>query len=177
MKLAIVGSGMIVNDFLPSAGEISNLTLAAIVGLPAEREKLEELSQQHRIDEVYVDFEECLADPAVDTVWVAVPNSLHMTFARRALLSGKHVICEKPFVLTVDDLVELRKLADERDLILVEGITTLYLSNYRWIVENLSSLGDVRLVQSEYSQYSSRYPAFLDGQVLPAFDPTMGAVP
>lgn len=174
MKLAIVGSGMIVNDFLPSAKDVPGLTLSAIVGRPAVRDKLEQLSRQHGIAQVYEDFDECLADPAVDTVWVAVPNSLHMAFARKALLAGKHVICEKPFVLRVDDLIELRKLAADRDLILVEGITTLYLSNYRWIVENLPLLGDLRLVQSEYSQYSSRYPAFRDGQVLPAFDPAMG---
>ena len=174
MKLAIVGSGMIVNDFLPSAKDVPGLTLSAVVGLPSERDKLEQLGRQHGIAQVYQDYDECLADPEVDTVWVAVPNSLHITFARQALLAGKHVICEKPFVLRVDDLVELRKLADDRDLILVEGITTLYLANYRWIVENLALLGDLRLVQSEYSQYSSRYPAFRDGQALPAFDPAMG---
>ena len=48
------------------------------------------------------------------------------------------------------------------------------MSNYRWIVQNLPLLGDLRLIQCEYSQYSSRYPAFRDGHVPPAFDPAMG---
>ena len=174
MKLAILGSGMIVRDFLPVATDVPGLTLTAIYGRPAGREELQELSDQYGIARVYVDYEECLADPEVDTVYVALPNSLHMDFARRALLAGKHVICEKPFVLKVDELVELRTLATDRDLVLVEGISTQYLSNYRYIVDHLAELGDLRIVQSEYSQYSSRYPAFRDGQVLPAFDPAMG---
>lgn len=174
MRLAILGSGMIVRDFLPVAADVPGLTLSAIFGRPSVRDALADLAGRYGIDRVYVDYDECLADPAVDTVYVALPNSLHWHFARRALLAGKHVVCEKPFVLKVDQLAELRTLATERGLILVEAISTQYLANYRYIADHLAQLGDLRLVQSEYSQYSSRYPAFRAGEVLPAFDPAMG---
>ncbi|GAA3808282.1 Gfo/Idh/MocA family protein [Cellulomonas soli] len=174
MNLAILGSGMIVRDFLSISHEIPGLALRAIFGLESVRPDLDELSATYAIPAVYTDLDACLADPDVDTVYVGLPNSLHAPFAKRALLAGKHVICEKPFTLSVADLAELRAIAQERDLILVEGVTTQYLSNYRAIKESLPQLGELKLVQCEYSQYSSRYPAFREGTVLPAFDPAMG---
>lgn len=174
MKLAVLGSGQIVNDFLPHAADIAGLELTAIFGLPASRSELDSLQTRFGIGTVYVDLDECLADPDVDTVWVAVPNFLHARFARAALEAGKNVICEKPFVLRENELAELTAMAVDRDLILVEAITTQYLANYSWIKENLARVGEVRVIQSDYSQYSSRFDAFRGGTVLPAFDPAQG---
>lgn len=174
MKLAILGSGKIVSDFLPHAAAVAGMELTAIVGRPASRGKLDELRAEFGIGRVYVDLDECLADPEIDTVWIAVPNSLHFSYALTALQAGKHVICEKPFVLREDELTELRALATERDLILVEAITNQYLANYGWLKENLGRVGDIRVIQSDYSQYSSRFDAFRAGTVLPAFDPAQG---
>ncbi|MEU2205072.1 Gfo/Idh/MocA family oxidoreductase [Microbacterium oleivorans] len=174
MRLAVVGAGKIVAEFLPHARQIPGVTLAAIVGTERSRAKLEQTAVTHGIPSVFTDLDACLADPAVDTVWVAVPNVLHADVARRALLAGKHVVCEKPFVLRAEDLAELRALAEERGLILVEAISTQYLANVEWMRRNLGRLGDLRLVQCEYSQYSSRYDAFRAGDVAPAFDPAAG---
>ncbi|WP_396667686.1 Gfo/Idh/MocA family protein [Microbacterium sp. R86528] len=174
MKLAVVGAGKIVEEFLPHAYAVDGLSLAAIYGRPARREHLEQLQAQFGIESVYVDYDEMLADARVDTVWIAVPNSLHMEFARRALLAEKHVICEKPFVLSESDLAELRRIATAKSVILVEAISTLDLANYRWLREHIGDLGDLRLIQCDYSQYSSRFDAFQAGNVLPAFDATKG---
>jgi predicted dehydrogenase len=174
VRLAVIGSGKIVAEFLPHARGIAGLELIAIVGTERSRDRLEKLSADAGIRRTYTDYDACLADPEVDTVWIALPNVLHADHARRALLAGKHVVCEKPFVLSSADLAELRALATERDLILVEAISTQYLANVAWMRENLGRLGELRLVQCEYSQYSSRYDAFREGDVLPAFDPAAG---
>jgi len=174
VKLAVVGAGKIVAEFLPHAHEVPGLTIAAIVGRAASRDKADALAAAHGIPFVYTDLDACLADPRVDTVWVAVPNVLHADVARRALLAGKHVVCEKPFVLRTAELAELRVLAEDRGLILVEAISNQYLANVAWMRDNLHRLGELRLVQCEYSQYSSRYDAFRSGEVPPAFDPAAG---
>lgn len=171
MRLAVVGSGMIVRDFLPVARDVPGLELAAIVGRPESRDGLWDLAAEFGIGTVHTDYDDCLADPTVDTVWVALPNSLHFDRARRALQAGKHVICEKPFVLDLGEFDELRELAERHGVVLAEAITTLHLPNYRWIVDNLHRVGEVRLVQCEYSQLSSRWPAFQRGEIAPAFDP------
>lgn len=174
MKLAVIGAGMIVQDLLAISSAVDGLAVTAIHGRDSARPRLEKLSERFGIPRVHTDYDKCLSDAEVDTVYIGLPNGLHAEYARRALLAGKHVICEKPFTLRVEDLVELRALAEERRLILVEAITTQYLSNYRSIRERLPELGELKVLACEYSQYSSRYPAFRAGQVLPSFDPAMG---
>ena len=106
MKLAVLGSGMIVRDFLPHAAAVDGLDLVAICGRPASADRLAAMRDEFGIDRVHLDLDACLADPDIDTVWIAVPNSLHAEYARKALEAGKHVVCEKPFVLDERDLQE-----------------------------------------------------------------------
>jgi predicted dehydrogenase len=172
--LAVIGAGMIVQDFLSIAGDLQQFELVAIYGRDSHRARLEALSADHTIRSVYTDYDECLRDSSVDAVYVGLPNHLHYDFARKALLAGKHVICEKPFTLKVDELRELAAIATSRGTILIEAVTTQYLTNYQLIKDELAGLGSLKLIQCNYSQLSSRYPAFVRGEVLPAFDPTLG---
>lgn len=173
MKLAVLGAGKIVNEFLPEAKKIPGLELAAIYG--RRREVLEPIAEEFGIPRVYTDVDECLADPGIDTVWVAVPNTLHFEFSRAALLAGKNVICEKPFVLESAQLETLAELARERGLILVEAITTVHSESFGYLRDLLPSLGTLKLLSSEYAQYSSRMDAFRAGEPLhPSFDPAHG---
>ena len=171
MKLGIVGSGMIVHDFLTTADQINNLELAAISTTKRSEHIAQELAKKYNIQKVYTDNEKMMADPAVDTVYVAVPNFLHYEVAKAALEHGKNVICEKPFVLSVDQAKKLKQIADEHDLIIVEAITNLYLENFKRIQEELPKIAPIHIVNLNYTQYSSRYDAFLKGEIAPVFDP------
>lgn len=57
---------------------------------------------------------------------------------------------------------------------MLEAITNQYLSNMTFIKEHLDQLGDIKIVECNYSQYSSRYDAFKRGDIAPAFNPKMG---
>ncbi|MGM0240438.1 Gfo/Idh/MocA family protein [Enterococcus sp. AZ103] len=174
MKLAIVGSGMIVHTFLEMAQELPNTELVALVGRAASLEKLEKMKADNNIQKIYTDYGESLKDPEIDTVYVALPNNMHFQTAKEALIAGKNVICEKPFTLTLAEFLELKDLAAEKDLVLVEAITNQYLENYQAIKDSIKDLGDLKIIESNYSQYSSRYDRFKQGEILPAFDPNMG---
>ena len=112
-----------------------------------------------------------MVDPDVDTVYVAVPNFLHYEIAKEALEHGKNVICEKPFVESTEQAKELKQLADEKDLIILEAITNLYLENFKQIQKELKNIAPIHIVNMNYTQYSSRYDAFLEGKIAPVFDP------
>jgi len=174
MRLAIFGAGMIVKDFFTMIDDIPEIELAAIMGMPNDLETMQQLQADHKIEKIYTDVAECLADPTIDTVYVALPNFLHYKFAKMALEAGKNVICEKPFTLHADQLEELAALAKEKDLILVEAITNQYLTNYQDLKADLPKLGDLKVIECNYSQYSHRYDAFLAGKILPVFDPKKG---
>lgn len=174
MKLGIVGAGMIVKDFLTMTPLLPEIELKSITGTPHAIDNMEKLQMQYGIDRVYTDIDECLANEEIDTIYVAVPNHLHFAFAKKALEAGKNVICEKPFTLNLAELEELAELAQTKQLILLEAITNQYMMNYQKIKEAVPTLGEIKVVECNYSQYSSRYDAFKAGEVLPAFNPKFG---
>jgi len=172
MNLGIVGAGMIVKDFLSFSHELPEIKLEAIVARNIEN--LKNLQNTYNIKQIYTDLDECLSSPRIDTIYVAVPNNLHYSVAKKALEAGKNVICEKPFTLNYHETVELFELAESKNLILIEAITNQYLPNYLEIKENLSQIGNIRLVECNFSQLSSRYEAFKKGIIAPVFDKNQG---
>lgn len=174
MKLALVGTGMIVKEVLPVLKEIKSIDLMAIVSTPRSLEIAEALADAFGIQQASCQLAEVLKNEEVDTVYVAIPNHLHFEVAKQALEAGKHVICEKPFTMTAKELDTLSSIARAKQLILLEAITNQYLPNTQFIQEHLTELGDIKLVECNYSQYSSRYDAFQRGEIAPAFDPKKG---
>ena len=172
MKLGIIGSGMIVKDFLSFAHELPEIKLEAIAARNIEN--LKELQSKYNIKNIYADIDLCLENKEIDTIYVAVPNNLHYTVAKKALEAGKNVICEKPFTLKYDEAVELFEIAEDKGLILIEAITNQYQKNYLDIKDNIDNIGEIRLVECNFSQLSSRYEAFKNGVIAPVFDKSKG---
>ena len=170
MKLGIVGSGMIVQEFLPSLVQLEGLEIVGIQGTKKSIGKVEEICVKYGIPRFTDDFNK-LCEFGIDTVYIAVPNFLHFEYCKKALEKGLNVIVEKPMITNYRQAKELSDLAKEKKLFLFEAITTLYFENYKKIKDWIGKIGDVKLVQSQYSQYSSRYDAFKRGEVLPVFDP------
>ncbi len=174
MKLAILGTGKIVQEFLPMIQQVTDVELVALLSTPRSLDKAKEMQAQYQVQEVYTDYETLLSNATIDTVYVALPNHLHYQYTKAALLQGKNVICEKPFTLNAQQLQELIQIATEKRLILLEAITNQYLNNFLQIKKDLAQLGKIKIVECNYSQYSSRYDAFKEGKILPAFDPQKG---
>lgn len=174
MNLAIFGAGKIVHEFLEMIKDIPEINLTALLSSERSIEKNKDLIVTYDIDGVYTNEDEILKRTDVDTVYVALPNHLHYEFSKKALEAGKHVICEKPFTLTLKELEELEAIALEKDLVLIEAITNQYFANFAQLKEDLNDVGDLKIIECNYSQYSSRYDAFKEGTILPAFNPKMG---
>lgn len=171
MKLGIIGSGKIVHDFLTTANKIKNLELAAISTTKRSEHIAQDLAKQYGIKEVFADNNQLYHDSNIDTVYVAVPNSLHYDIVKNAILAGKNVICEKPYVSTVAEANELKQIADEQDVIIVEAITNIHLPNYLAIKRAIAKIAPIHIISLNYTQYSSRYDDFLQGKIAPVFDP------
>ncbi len=97
---AVIGLGHIVQvAVLPGFEHAPNSKLVALVS--GERQKLQALGQRYAVAGRYMydQFDECLADPAVDAVYVGLPNDQHCDCVVRAAEAGKHILCEKPLAL------------------------------------------------------------------------------
>ncbi|OOF71184.1 Gfo/Idh/MocA family protein [Rodentibacter caecimuris] len=122
------------------------------------------------ISEYYTDYDAMLkAD--LDTLYIALPNHLHFSFAEQALLANKHIILEKPITANSKQFHHLRALAKQKKKILIEAVTVHYLPAYRQLKQHIKRLGDIKIVSLNYSQYSSRYDRFKTGETPSVFDP------
>ena len=169
MRVGITGAGMTVPWFLEAAELIPEMEIGALFARKEEKRK--ELCEKYHIPAAYDSYEKLLADESLDVLYLPLPNSLHYSFAKQALEAGKHVILEKPFTVTYAEAKELAELAERKGLVLFEAVTNQYNPNYEKVRELLPGLGDMKIVQLNYSQYSSRYDAFKQGIVAPVFDP------
>lgn len=174
MNLLIAGAGFIVSDFLTITKDLSKTEIVGITGTQADLNQMREYQKQYHIKECYMNYDQALKETTADTVYIAVPNFLHYSFAKKALIAGKNVICEKPFTVKYNEFKVLKQMAQEKKLVLVEAITNQYLTNYRVLKEHLKELGQIKIVSMNYSQYSHRYDAFKQGKILPVFDPKKG---
>lgn len=171
MKVGILGSGFIVPLHMDTIEQIEGIEDAAICCLPECIDRAKELAAAHGVKKVYTDYRQMLQDPEIDVVYIAVPNHLHYPMSKQALQAKKHVMCEKPFVLEPEQADDLFQTANDNGVMIIEAITTRYLPNFLAMKQKLNDMGDIKIVQCNYSQYSSRYDAFQQGTILPAFDP------
>ncbi len=169
IRLGTIGSGVIVHSVLDGVKATDGIRLAAVYS--RSREKGETLAKEYGASKVYTDMEEFLQDEEINFVYIATPNLLHYEQTKKALLAGKNVICEKPFCTKVQQAEELVALAKERGLFLVDAVPTAFLPNLEVLRRELPKIGKIRLVQGNYSQYSSRYDLLKKGEVPNIFNP------
>lgn len=167
MKIGTVGTGVIVEEFLNAVTEVENVNCVATYS--RKQETASKLANKFNIKKTYTDYEALLNDKEIEFIYIALPNSLHYEYTLKALKAGKNVINEKPFTSTIEEAETLIKTSKEKKLFLFEAITTIHLPNYIKVRENLSKIGTIKLVQCNYSQYSSRYDRFLKGEFANVF--------
>ena len=173
MKLAVIGTGKIISEALLAMAQVKDIELSAIFGRAHSKDKAEAFAREYGIPSVYTDYEELLETSEADTVYIGLVNSVHYEYAKKALLFNKNVILEKPFCSTFRESKELADLAEQNHCYIFEAITPRHSLVYEKMKELLPSLGDIHLVLANYSQYSSRYDKYKNGEVLPAFDPQL----
>lgn len=169
IRLGTIGSNFIVHNLLRHVVKTPGWNLTAVYS--RSEEKAEALAQQYGADRYYTDMDAFLADEEVNFVYIATPNALHYQQAKAALLANKHVLLEKPFCPEVSLARELVQIAWERGLILADMTPTAFLPNLQVLKEQLPKIGKVRLVMSNYTQYSSRYDRFRAGETDNVFNP------
>ncbi len=169
IRLGTIGSGVIARSVLDGVKETDGISLAAVYSRTEERAK--SLADEYGADVIYTDMDRFFADTDVNCVYIATPNLLHYEQTKKALEAGKHVLCEKPFCTRADQAEELFNLAESKGLFLYEAVPTSFLPNYKILKRELSKIGRVRLVMSNYSQYSSRYDKLIAGELPNIFNP------
>lgn len=169
MKIGTIGSGPVVDGFFDAVSKTTNAEVVAVYS--RHEDTAQAFAAKHGVKKWFTDRDAFLNEPEVDVVYVASPNSLHYQWSLDALKAGKGVICEKPFVATHAECESLRNYAQENDLFLVEAVTVPHLPNFKLLHQHLHKIGALKLVQLNFSQYSSKHKAYLEGKNPNVFNP------
>ena len=146
-RIGIVGSGRIAHRFIPESKVVNGAQVTAVMN----PDKANAFAQMYGLS-AFTDYDQFLQ--SVDLIYVASPHLTHYDYTKRALLANKHVLCEIPFMLSKEQALELYRLAEERNLVLLEASKTAYCPAFGHIVTLVKSgiIGDVVDVKASLSK-------------------------
>ena len=110
------------------------------------------------IERAHGSYESLLADPEIDVIYISLPNGLHAEWTIRAARAGKHVLCEKPLAVTVDEVDRVAAAAGEAGVAVAEAFMYRHHPQTARVRELVASgaLGRVRFVRGTFSFTLSR---------------------
>ncbi|MFB7886024.1 Gfo/Idh/MocA family protein [Microbacterium sp. NPDC056057] len=157
-RWGILGPGGIARAFTSDL-RTAGLDVAAVGS--RRRETADAFAAEFGIPHAHGSYEELVADPDVDIVYIATPHPMHAANALLALEAGKHVLVEKPFTLNAAEAAAVRDAAAERGLLAMEAMWTRYLPHMVRIRELVESgaLGEIRAVTADHTQLLPSDPA------------------
>jgi xylose dehydrogenase (NAD/NADP) len=141
-----------INDkLLAGAAESDRVDVIAVASRDAAR--AEAYARQRGIERAYGSYEELLADPDVEAVYISLPNSLHVEWSIRALEAGKHVLCEKPLSRRPVDVERAFDVAAQSDRHLMEAFMYRHNPQTAKLKELVGegAIGRLRLVRAAFS--------------------------
>ncbi|HEY4191114.1 MAG TPA: Gfo/Idh/MocA family oxidoreductase [Mesorhizobium sp.] len=154
-RWGVLSTAKIGHDHLiPAIVDAQNGVLSAIAS--RDPGKAQALAERFGARHAFGSYEELLASPEVDGVYIPLPTSQHVEWAARAMEAGKHVLVEKPLALDAKDILPLIKLRDEKKLLVCEAFMVVYHPQWIKVRELIASgaIGRLRHVQGAFSYYN-----------------------
>ena len=149
VRLGIIGTGSILDRFLPGARRSSSIDVIAIASRDSDRARAAAAARS--IPRSFGSYDDLLADRDVDAVYICLPNSMHHSWSMRSLAAGKHVLAEKPYSTSVVEVQAAHDLAEASGLVLTEGFMWRHGPHALRFADELSRVGELRTVRSTFS--------------------------
>lgn len=152
IRAAVIGTGFMGRVHVEALRRIGNVEVAAVAG--RNLASAQRVAESFGVPRIVSDYRDILSDPEITAVHICTPNVSHFALVRDALLAGKHVLCEKPLGISIEQAEELVELAA------TSGLRTCLCHNLRFypMVQQMRAmresglLGDILVVQGTYSQ-------------------------
>ena len=153
LRWALLSTANINKALLGPLRQSARSELAAVASRDAGRAAA--YAAQHAIPRAYGSYEDLLADPEIDAVYLSLPNGLHAVWAIKAMQAGKHVLCEKPLVVSLAEFDAVEAAARASGVTIFEAFMYLHHPQTRQALALVRSgrLGKVQLVNSWFNFY------------------------
>ena len=157
-RWGVIGTGGIASDFATDLALLSDATIVAVGS--RRRQTADTFADQFGIPNRHGSYEELVADPEVDAVYVATPHPGHLAAALLAIAAGKAVLVEKPFTMNKSESIQLVEAARAKGVFLMEAMWTRFLPHMVAIRELLAAgrLGELRTVIADHGQWFALDP-------------------
>jgi predicted dehydrogenase len=125
VRIGILGAARIApSAVITPASKVPQVSVTAVAARNPQRAKA--FADKHHIPRVFTSYEELLADPDLDAVYIPLPNGLHCAWTLKALEAGKHVLCEKPFAANAAEAEQMAAAAERSGKVVVEAFHYRY---------------------------------------------------
>ena len=152
LRWGVIGCGVIANQMAEAlAAEGRHIDGVA----NRTYEKAVAFADKHGVARVYDTIDDLIAAPDIDVLYLTTPHNTHITYLRKALAAGKHVLCEKSITLNSAELAEARELAAEHGVQLMDACTVLHMPLYKELQRRIDAgdFGPVNLIQENFGSY------------------------
>ncbi|MES2093580.1 MAG: Gfo/Idh/MocA family oxidoreductase [Actinomycetota bacterium] len=168
LRWGVLAPGRIAADFVATLHSNSDQRMHAVASRSFERATA--FGARFGIDRAYASYEQLVADPGIDVVYVAAPHSEHRALALLAIAAGKHVLVEKPIALTAEEAREIADAARAAGVFAMEAMWARFLPQTTVIAALLAEgmLGEIGLLAADYGSIFDFDPTSR------AFDPALG---
>jgi predicted dehydrogenase len=144
LRWGVLAPGGIAGDFTATVLANTDQLVTAVASRSAERAG--RFAARHAIGRAYGSYEQLVADPDVDIVYVAAPHSEHLALSLLAIDAGKHVLIEKPMALSASQAEDIASAARKAGVLAAEAMWTRYLPQFD-VIDQLLQRGDLGLVR------------------------------
>jgi len=150
-KWGIIGTGGIARTFARALADSTTGELVA-VGSRAQ-ETAEAFGDTFAIPRRYASYEDLLADPGIDGVYISLPNHLHLEWAVKTARAGKHVLCEKPLTVNASEATKMFAEVQKTGVFLMEAFMYRCHPQTQRVVDLIRdrAIGEVRMIQATFA--------------------------
>jgi predicted dehydrogenase len=167
-RWGILSTGRIAGVFATGLASLPDAELVAVGSRSTASAAA--FAERFHVPRAYASYDELVADPDIDAIYIATPHSSHAEDALRAIAAGKAVLCEKPFTINATEAATVVAAARARGVFVMEAMWTRFLPVFVAIREQIAAgrIGEVRLLSADFGFRTAVNPASR------LFDPALG---
>jgi predicted dehydrogenase len=155
IRWGVLGAAKIADNFVvPAIQRSLNGRVTTVAS--RDRERAQAFASKHAIDHVLTSYDAVIESSDVDAIYIPLPTANHIEWCRKALLGGKHVLCEKPIAMNSAEVLDLIELRDRTGLVCGEAFMVAHHPQWAFVRDSIAQglLGELTLVEGSFTYFN-----------------------
>lgn len=155
IRWGVLGAAKIADNFVvPALQRSFNGHVVTVAS--RDRTRSQAFATKHGIERVLTSYDEVISSSDVDAIYIPLPTASHVEWCKKALLGGKHVLCEKPIAMNAADVLELIALRDKTGLVCGEAFMVAHHPQWAFVRDSLAQgmIGQLTWVEGSFTYFN-----------------------